>query len=215
MKINQSGRSMIEMLGVLAIIGVLSVGGIAGYSKAMNKYRINKITDQVSMIAANIRTLYAMQRDYTGLDTNAAANTGAIPDEMITSTVDGTTTNATLANPYNGSVFVHSAALNGETANPKAFMIIYNGLPREACVSIASNDWGEPVAIRAASSAIGAETFDDATNMKIGCAGTAAAAAGTVACPNGGTTAVPMPVATASTACACTTNACSIAWKYY
>ena len=30
-EINQSGRSMIEMLGVLAIIGVLSVGGIAGY----------------------------------------------------------------------------------------------------------------------------------------------------------------------------------------
>ena len=28
--INESGRSMIEMLGVLAIIGVLSVGGIAG-----------------------------------------------------------------------------------------------------------------------------------------------------------------------------------------
>ena len=34
---NEKGRSMIEMLGVLAIIGVLSVGGIAGYSKAMMK----------------------------------------------------------------------------------------------------------------------------------------------------------------------------------
>ena len=33
---NQNGRSMIEMLGVLAIIGVLSGGGIIGYSKAMN-----------------------------------------------------------------------------------------------------------------------------------------------------------------------------------
>ena len=30
-----AGRSMVEMLGVLAIIGVLSVGAIAGYSKAM------------------------------------------------------------------------------------------------------------------------------------------------------------------------------------
>lgn len=53
--INESGRSMVEMLGVLAIIGVLSVGGIAGYSKAMNKYKINKTTDQVSMLVANIR----------------------------------------------------------------------------------------------------------------------------------------------------------------
>ena len=41
MRQNQFGRSMIEMLGVLAIIGVLSVGGIAGYSKAMIKWQIN------------------------------------------------------------------------------------------------------------------------------------------------------------------------------
>lgn len=41
MKNNQYGRSMIEMLGVLAIIAVLSVGGIAGYSKAMMKWRSN------------------------------------------------------------------------------------------------------------------------------------------------------------------------------
>ena len=39
---NESGRSMVEMLGVLAIIGVLSVGGIAGYTTAMNKYRANE-----------------------------------------------------------------------------------------------------------------------------------------------------------------------------
>ena len=38
---NSFGRSMIEMLGVLAIIGVLSVGGIAGYSKAMMMWRSN------------------------------------------------------------------------------------------------------------------------------------------------------------------------------
>ena len=38
----EQGRSMVEMLGVLAIIGVLSVGAIAGYSKAMEKWKINK-----------------------------------------------------------------------------------------------------------------------------------------------------------------------------
>ena len=59
LKTNETGRSMIEMLGVLAIIGVLSVGGIAGYSKDMNKFKNNKIADNVSMIVANIKTLYA------------------------------------------------------------------------------------------------------------------------------------------------------------
>lgn len=39
---------MIEMLGVLAIIGVLSVGGIAGYSKAMLMYKMDKWKAQIS-----------------------------------------------------------------------------------------------------------------------------------------------------------------------
>ena len=46
----QSGRSMVEMLGVLAIIGVLSVGAISGYSKAMMKYKLNKQTEQIGSI---------------------------------------------------------------------------------------------------------------------------------------------------------------------
>lgn len=61
---NQSGRSMIEMLGVLAIVGVLSVAGIAGYSKAMAKYKVNKLIDQVSNIVANVRTKFAAQGNY-------------------------------------------------------------------------------------------------------------------------------------------------------
>ena len=44
------GRSMIEMLGVLAIIAVLTVGGIAGYSKAMEKYKLNKVIGEYSYL---------------------------------------------------------------------------------------------------------------------------------------------------------------------
>ena len=41
---------MVEMLGVLAIIGVLSVGAIAGYSKAMTKYKLNKQSEQLTQL---------------------------------------------------------------------------------------------------------------------------------------------------------------------
>ena len=47
------GRSMVEMLGVLAIIGVLSVGAIAGYSKAMMKYKLNQHAQAVNMLINN------------------------------------------------------------------------------------------------------------------------------------------------------------------
>ena len=53
--INESGRSMVEMLGVLAIIGVLSLGGIAGYTMAMNKYRANEIISAVVQAGVDCR----------------------------------------------------------------------------------------------------------------------------------------------------------------
>ncbi|HBO49482.1 MAG TPA: hypothetical protein DD619_01620, partial [Alphaproteobacteria bacterium] len=36
--------------GVLAIIGVLSVGGIAGYSQAMEKWKVNKLVSEYSLL---------------------------------------------------------------------------------------------------------------------------------------------------------------------
>ena len=52
-----TGRSMVEMLGVLAIVGVLSVGAIAGYSKAMMKYKLNKQAEAINMLINNMLSL--------------------------------------------------------------------------------------------------------------------------------------------------------------
>ena len=130
---NQSGRSMIEMLGVLAIIGVLSVGGIAGYSKAMMKFKINKTIDQISMTVTNIRTLYAQQPNYTGLSHTLAYNMGIIDDAMKGSS------SGQIVSPF-GAVEI-APATNGTDATG-AFTITFKDLPREACVAIATNDWG-------------------------------------------------------------------------
>lgn len=59
----ESGRSMVEMLGVLAIIGVLSVGGIAGYTMAMNRYKANQILDAASKLSVVAQTNYASNPD--------------------------------------------------------------------------------------------------------------------------------------------------------
>ncbi len=61
---NESGRSMVEMLGVLAIIGVLSIGGIAGYSMAMNRYRANEALDLATKYAV---VLYSGKQTYAAL----------------------------------------------------------------------------------------------------------------------------------------------------
>lgn len=59
-KNSEKGRSMIEMLGVLAIVGVLSVGGIAGYSKAMEKFKMNQLIEEHRNV---VFTLLEYQKD--------------------------------------------------------------------------------------------------------------------------------------------------------
>ena len=63
-KVMQCGRSMIEMLGVLAIIGVLSVGGIAGYTKAMETIKSNQQREAIAEL------LYKMVEIKSLLDRN-------------------------------------------------------------------------------------------------------------------------------------------------
>ena len=69
------GRSMIEMLGVLAIVGVLSVGGIAGYSKAMTMWKIDKWKDNFTMMMTNLKVTFSNSRSY---------NNGAPGVNMVT-----------------------------------------------------------------------------------------------------------------------------------
>ncbi|MBE6454917.1 MAG: hypothetical protein E7014_00480 [Alphaproteobacteria bacterium] len=53
-KMNEIGRSMVEMLGVLAVIGVLSVAGILGYKFAINKYIANETMYELNIRATDI-----------------------------------------------------------------------------------------------------------------------------------------------------------------
>ena len=60
---NETGRSMVEMLGVLAIIGVLSIGGIQGYTYAMNKYRANNVLNEMNIASLHLATTLLSSRN--------------------------------------------------------------------------------------------------------------------------------------------------------
>lgn len=53
-KSNQAGRSMIEMLGVLAIVGVLSAGAIAEFGKAMFRWKAIKCTEEYNLFISEM-----------------------------------------------------------------------------------------------------------------------------------------------------------------
>ena len=57
----QQGRSMVEMLGVLAVIGVISLGGISGYRMAMNRYQANQIANEINLMRTDAKMKAAMK----------------------------------------------------------------------------------------------------------------------------------------------------------
>ena len=124
-----SGRSMIEMLGVLAIIGVLSIGGIAGYTKAMETYKINKLKQAITEIVTNTRTLYASQNPqnkYQSLGNNTAKMAGILTDEMQSILKES------------GVFYVSGNNLNSY----KTFLIELGWISEKECVALATADWG-------------------------------------------------------------------------
>lgn len=201
-KNDQTGRSMVEMLGVLAIIGVLSVGGIAGYSKAMTKFKITKTFDQVSMTVANIRTLYSGQRSYSGLKTANAFNMGVVPAEMEGSSA------GSLVNAFQGSVTIGTGAFNSNTAG--AFYISYGGLGREACVSILTADWGSG----SSSGFIGITVGSGTSGITTASVPTVSANSPIAGNAVYGNLNLPVSPSDAATSCNCTNEQCVITWYY-
>ena len=141
----QTGRSMIEMLGVLAIIGVLSVGGIAGYSKAMERYRVNETINQISHIVQNTRDLFktqpnlygAMSFDITNMsDTNFANRQLADKAKIFPTSL--------VKNGYKnlfGGEINYFADGRFASDDGKAFVLTFGNIPQEACIELATRDW--------------------------------------------------------------------------
>ena len=119
----------------------------------------------------------------------------------------------------------------------KAFVICFAGLSKEACITLATNDWGSSyssglIAIQAASkgsaslkaglddvligansSAVLTETTGSEKAIAMPAATGVNKAEGQ---PDVSQVPVPMPVSVAAKACACNEgNTCSLTWKYY
>lgn len=176
------------MLGVLAIIGVLSVGGIARYSQAMSKFKLTKAMDQVQTILTNIRTLYASQRKYGTLDSAGAYSMGILTDETYDSS------GSKGLNPFGGSITF------GAASDGRSFFLSYEGLTTEACVKMATADWGADSSSGLISITIGGSMADKAQ-----------AVTGGTAYKWGDSN--PLPVTVDAAVSACTTKA-SVAWQY-
>ncbi len=63
-KETESGRTMLEMLGVLAIMGIITYGAIAGINYGMSSYKINQTYSEVQDIIQGVEDLYSWSKGY-------------------------------------------------------------------------------------------------------------------------------------------------------
>ena len=133
----QKGRSMIEMLGVLAIVGVLSVGGIAGYSKAMMKLRGNRLIAQITELVMNIRSTYFRQHSIQNINNKLLVDVGIVPGELI----ERQGSDITLWHAFAGQIIILPS--KSESGKWQAFEIYIHHLSEPVCQSLVVMDWGQ------------------------------------------------------------------------
>ena len=134
---NQSGRSMLEILGVLAIIGVLSVGGLTAYNYAMDKKVVNDL-------------MYDMELATTEIWTSGTTGPGDLGKEMDVSVLGENHPNITvrkLQHVENGEIVLDEAdgeiteedVAAVENGEEPAFSIEIHDITVAQCVQLLRN----------------------------------------------------------------------------
>jgi len=211
MRCCERGRSMIEMLGVLAIVGVLSVGGISGYSKAMAKVKRDRLISEISETVIGIRTLYFQQKNFSTISTTALARSRVIPSEMYEEN-DINNDPITLTHALNGEVLVFPS--NGSDENDNlAFEIYMLRIDKHACIALTTMDWGADPASGFKGMYIGTEDISEAKMKQVYSNSDQNPSAG-IYTPGQHETSVPLQVPLAHAACACPQDTCVVGFKY-
>jgi type II secretory pathway pseudopilin PulG len=125
--IAQSGRSMVEMLGVLAIMGVITVAAVAMISTAMRNQKRNATSDEATQIAIGVRMLLGEYNDFSGINPRTIFGALGVSDR----------------NPYGGKYLL------APDTDPHNFVLTIDGLNKSDCQFFATRAWTESVGYRA------------------------------------------------------------------
>lgn len=120
----ESGRSMIEMLGVLAIMGVITVGAIEMIQLAMNTQKRNTVNEEVLQIVTQVRNLHGEYDDFSNINGSTIFSAMGMSNK----------------NPYGGLYEV-----SVDPANARQFIVSITGLKKSDCETFLTKAWSDSV----------------------------------------------------------------------
>ncbi|MDR3208702.1 MAG: hypothetical protein LBT45_02520 [Rickettsiales bacterium] len=137
----ESGRSMIEMLGVLMIMGVITVAAVQMISAAMRSSKRTTVQDEVAQITTGVRQLLGEYDDFSGIDSNTIFAAIGISSK----------------NPYGGKY-----ELQTNPADKRQFVVSIAGLGGSDCEYFKTKAWPDSAAYRSSNGKIGGATASPA-----------------------------------------------------
>ena len=118
------GRSMIEMLGVLAIMGIITVGAIGMISTAMRTQKRSAVNDEVISIVTGVRQILGEYDDFSNIDNSTIFGAIGMSNK----------------NPYGGAY-----TLSVDPSNSRQFIVGITGLSKSDCEALKTKAWPSSV----------------------------------------------------------------------
>ena len=119
-----SGRSMVEIIGALAVMSLISAAAVVLVRMGSESQKRSRIFDDVMTIAENVRGMYP--DDFGLLDTNADKNQELVTALGFTTTPFGAGTKYSIARPTKGT---------------DKFYVMISGLSEDDCMILSKQTW--------------------------------------------------------------------------
>ena len=123
---NEMGRTMLEMLGVLAIMGVIIYGAVAGIGFGVTMYQVNASFNDLEELSQGIIDLYSWRSGYP----DASSILTAVEKNDI---VDAEVGGAGISGRFGSSIIRIVVDDSGANAKNPDFLLVYSGIPELAC----------------------------------------------------------------------------------
>lgn len=131
-KKSQKGRTMLEMLMVLAMIGIMALGGYASVRYGMNVLNSWTVQQQVTDLSKGVEALYAWESDYRNLSMSGSRG---ICENITLGTQKCNGSTMKFSSPWGGTIEVTKGQSNA------SYKIIYSNAPKIVCNQLQDMKW--------------------------------------------------------------------------
>ncbi len=135
----ESGRSMVEMIGVLAIMGAITAAAVVAIVNGFGMQKHMQINEDVIRIVSGVRDLHSGYNDFANINSSSIFGAMGMSDK----------------NPYGGEYVVST-----DPSNPRYFVVSVTGLNKSDCDYMVTKAWNDSVGYQASGGQMSGATGD-------------------------------------------------------